>query len=322
MKMRAKPASNPVRERVTTSVVIPTWQRPDDLERGLRSLAGQSRPPDEVVVAARDDDAATWSMLESLELEQPLKRLRVGRPGVVNSLNAALDAAGGDVVAITDDDSIPHTDWLARIVEVLERRPDVGGVGGRDWWHQDGRIVDDEESPVGKVLWFGRVTGNHHLGAGAPREVDILKGVNMAWRREALEGIRLEPRLRGSGMQMHWEVGLSLAVKKAGWKLVYDPAIAVDHYLAPRLDEALREGLSPEALGNEVYNHAYGLLTGLPPLRRAVVYTYAAVVGTRMAPGPVVALERLVRGKHPRADFVASTRARRDALRDYLRSRR
>jgi glycosyltransferase involved in cell wall biosynthesis len=273
-------------------------------------------------VAARADDALTWAMLEQLELPYPLDTVRVSRPGVVNSLNAALEAADGDVVAITDDDSIPRPDWLARIVEVFEQRPEVGGVGGRDWWHQDGSVVEDEAEPVGKILWFGRVTGNHHLGAGGLREVDILKGVNMAWRGGALEGIRLEPGLRGSGMQMHWEIGLSLAVKKVGWKLVYDPAIGVDHYLAPRLDEAVREDLPPDALANEVYNHELGLLTGLPSLRRAVVFGYAAVVGTRMAPGPVVALERRLRGKRPWANLRASSRARYDALRTYLRMRR
>lgn len=47
------------------------------------------------------------------------------------------------------------------------------------------------------VQWFGRVIGNHHLGTGGVREVDILKGVNMSFRQTApgfLQFWRLLPK--------------------------------------------------------------------------------------------------------------------------------
>jgi len=310
--------------RATVTVVVPTWRRPADLARCIEGLEAQSRPPDEVLVVVRHDDGETWSALRDFasdERQVALSPVGVDAAGVAASVNAGLDAATGEIVAVTDDDSVPRPDWVARILEAFACRPDAGGVGGRDWVHEQGRVLDGRRARVGRVLWFGRLVGDHHLGAGGPREVDILKGVNMAFRQRALEGVRIDGGLRGSGMQMHWEIDLCLAVKRAGWKLVYDPAIAVDHFPAPRLDEAQRQELSTAALANEVYNETYALLKGLPLWSKALAFGYGLIVGTRQAPGPVSALERRLRGVSVGAALVASSRARGEALAAYLRHR-
>lgn len=303
-------------------MLVPTWRRPDDLARCLEGLAAQSRPPDEVVVVVRYDDMETWSTLdERPEGQLELRPVSVDAPGVAASVNAGLDAATGEIVAITDDDSVPRPDWLACIVSGFARRADTGGLGGRDWVHEGGRLLDGRRRRVGRVLWFGRVIGNHHLGFGEPSEVDVLKGVNMAFRRRALHGLRVDRTLRGSGMQMHWEIDLCLGVKRAGWTLLYDPAIAVDHFPAARLDEAQRLGLSPSALANEVYNQTYALLKGLRSWRQVTAFGFGLLVGSRQAPGPVCALERRLRGARVGAALAASTRARTQALATYLRHR-
>jgi len=51
----------------------------------------------------------------------------------------------------------------------------VGGVGGRDWVYHGTQLEDGARKVIGRVHWFGRVIGNHHLGVGEPREVDVLK---------------------------------------------------------------------------------------------------------------------------------------------------
>jgi hypothetical protein len=178
--------------------------------------------------------------------------------------------------------------------------------------------VQDQQSGastvVGKVLWYGRVIGNHHLGVGESREVDLLKGANMGFRRPALVGIEIEQPLRGSGIQTHWEIGLCLAVKRAGWMLVYDPAVAVDHYPAQRFDEDQRSGRSLLALQNEVYNQTYMLLRWLPWGRRLSTLVYGLAIGSRKFPGIAIAIERAARGQRVPGAFAASMRGRVAAL--------
>jgi hypothetical protein len=95
---------------------------------------------------------------------------------------------------------------------------------------QDASMHPGNPETVGQVQWFGQVIGNHHVGKGEAREVDVLKGVNMSFRGKAIGQKRFDTRMRGTSAQIHYEIEFCLSLKRAGWKLVYDPKIAVDHY--------------------------------------------------------------------------------------------
>jgi cellulose synthase/poly-beta-1,6-N-acetylglucosamine synthase-like glycosyltransferase len=268
------------------SVLIPTYRRPRDLMRCLGALTAQTRPADEVVVVARPDDAGTWAVLnETCWRDLPLNPVTVTRPGQVVALNAGLDTARGGILVITDDDAAPRPDWLARIVAHFEACPRVGAVGGRDVVHSGGGTVEGSAPVVGRLQWFGRAIGNHHLGVGGPRSVDVLKGVNMSFRRQAMHGLRFDGRLRGTGAQVHNDLAISLAVRRAGWKLIYDPAVAVDHYPAERHDEDARGRFDRKAVANAAHNEMMILLEHLGPTRRIAFMLWAWSVGTRASPG-------------------------------------
>ncbi|NML31244.1 glycosyltransferase family 2 protein [Paraburkholderia antibiotica] len=269
------------------TVLVPTYRRPADLARCLAALARQSRAPDEVVVVARVDDADTQACLRDPATRGglPLVIAPVDVPGQVAALNRGLDAASGDVIAITDDDAAPRSDWVARIAAAFEADARLGALGGRDWVHEKGRVLDGARPLVGKVTARGKIIGNHHLGVGAAREVDILKGANMSYRADAVRTIRFDARLRGAGAQVHNDMAFSLAVKNAGWKLVYDPQVAVDHFPAERFDDDRRDAQTMTALRNAAYNFHLILRDQLPPLRRETAWWWWTLVGTRVYPG-------------------------------------
>jgi hypothetical protein len=213
--------------------------------------------------------------------------VEVDSPGVLAALRRGCEAASSGLIAFTDDDAAPRADWIGSLVEHFAL--DVGGVGGRDMIAAE--PVADPTLTVGLVNPWGKLVGNHHLGAGAPREVDVLKGVNMAFRREALE---LPTRLRGAGAQVHWEVAVSLAARTRGWRLVYDPAIVVDHFVAPRLDADQRVRPAASAIADAAYNLQLTMLT-IPYARRWRRVAYSLLVGDRGAPGLARTLAGAVR---------------------------
>ncbi|WP_144154614.1 glycosyltransferase family 2 protein [Paraburkholderia sp. BCC1885] len=269
------------------TVLVPTFRRPNDLARCLAALQQQSRAPDEVVVVARPDDAATHTCLRDPAVvgALPLSVALVELPGQVAALNRGLDAANGDVIAITDDDAAPRPDWVERIAAAFTNDTRLGALGGRDWVHEKGRVLDGERPLVGKVRPSGKIIGNHHLGVGGAREVDLLKGANMSYRREAVRHIRFDARLRGAGAQVHNDMAFSMSVKNAGWKLVYDPRVAVDHYPAERFDDDRRDAQTLMAVRNAAYNLHLILRDQLPPLRREAAWWWYTLVGTRVYPG-------------------------------------
>jgi cellulose synthase/poly-beta-1,6-N-acetylglucosamine synthase-like glycosyltransferase len=245
------------------------------------ALQKQIKPVDQVIVVVRDTDAETWQFLAQLNAPNlPLHTVKVTQSGVVAALNAGLAAVEGDIVSITDDDAAPHPDWLERIAAYFTSDSRLGGLGGRDWIHHGSKLEDESRPVVGQLQWFGRVIGNHHLGVGEPREVDILKGVNMSFRKEAIGQLRFDERMRGTGAQVHFEMAFTLALKRAGWKIIYDPNVAVDHYPAQRFDEDQRNNFNEIAFINLVHNETLILLEHLPFIRRIVFLFWAVFVGT------------------------------------------
>lgn len=271
---------------MTITVIIPTYRRPLDLARCLMALQKQTQLPNQVVVVVRDTDTDTWTFLEKFNLEhQTLHTVTVSVPGVVAAMNAGLDVATGDIIAYTDDDAAPHPDWIERIVAHFLSDSCIGAVGGRDWVYQGNQLLDGAQEVVGRLQWFGRVIGNHHLGVGEARFVDVLKGVNVSYRRTAIAGLRFDRRMQGTGAQVHFELAFCLALKRAGWKLIYDPKVAVNHYPAQRFDEDQRNKFNQIAFINTVHNETLALLEYLPPVQRAVFLIWAILVGTREALG-------------------------------------
>jgi glycosyltransferase involved in cell wall biosynthesis len=277
------------------TVIVPTYRRTKDLIRCLDALKGQNRPADEVIVVVRDTDNETWNLINNI-LNQDILLLRaviVNVPGVVAAMNAGLDKSSGDIIAFTDDDAAPHDDWIEKIEAYFLLDGLIGGVGGRDCIYIDGNLWKGEEKVVGQLLSFGKMIGNHHLGVGAPREVDILKGVNMSFRRTAISGQHFDSRMLGSGAQVHFEVEFCLRLKKAGWKLIYDPKVAVDHYFAQRFDEDQRHQFNELAFFNEVHNETLALMDYLSPLRRFIFFSWSIAIGHRRAVGFVQLLRFL-----------------------------
>jgi cellulose synthase/poly-beta-1,6-N-acetylglucosamine synthase-like glycosyltransferase len=305
------------------TVIVPTYRRPKDLSRCLEALKKQTRPVDELLVTVRDTDTETWTFLETFNSETlPLRTVTVSASGAIAAMNAGLDAASGDMITFTDDDAAPHADWLARIEPHFLSDGSVGGVGGRDWVYHSTELVDGAKEVVGQVQWFGRVIGNHHLGVGEAREVDVLKGVNMSFRRAAIKSKYFDGRMQGTSAQIHHEIEFCLALKKEGWKLIYDPKIAVNHYTGQRFDEDKRNKFNPIAMNNIVHNETLALLEHLPSTRRIVFLIWAILVGTRGAPGFVRWLQFLPsQGNLATQKLQASLQGRKQGWQTWQESR-
>jgi GT2 family glycosyltransferase len=212
------------------------------------------------------------------------------RPGVVHALTVAIDEVKTEFFAITDDDSDPHADWLERLLAHFAADLTVAGVGGKDYVYGHDGWVDKTEPVVGKVFWYGKVIGNHHMGTGPARYVETLKGVNMAFRRSAFGKLRPDPRLRGKGAQVGFEMHLTLDLVARGYKLIYDPQILVDHYISVRPDEPGRWDFTPEAHVNEYFNRTLAVYEFLGKqhlgrLRQLAYMAHISLLGTRKAPG-------------------------------------
>src|SRR5690348_7243146 len=106
------------------SVIIPTKNRKEDLERTVDTLLGQTVKPFELILA---DQSAT----PSFNKEIPIPVLYLHNPsisGASEARNVAMEHARGDVWLFLDDDVLLEPDFIEAILKCYEH--DVAGVSG------------------------------------------------------------------------------------------------------------------------------------------------------------------------------------------------
>ena len=275
------------------TVIVPTYRRTADLDNCLAALERQLLPPFEVLITFRPEDAETVAYLARTDRPcLPARLISCNLPGVVYALTLAIDQVRSDFFAITDDDAIPHPDWLQRIMAYFAEDPKLAGVGGRDrvfaFAEQDWLV--GHKPVVGIVTWYGKAIGFHHFGVGPARYVHLLKGVNMAFRTAAFGALRPDPRLRGKGAQVGFEMHLTLDLITRGYKLIYDPEILVDHIEGQRSTNEHRARFNPISHGDEAFNRTLIILEflGTQPwgwLRQAAFLAFIGLRGSRKSPG-------------------------------------
>lgn len=139
---------------IRLSVVIPTYKRPDLLARCLAALAGQDldQAAYEIVVA---DDAGSESTRLQVEAFAAKSGATVryipvtGAHGPAAARNAGWRAATGDVIAFTDDDTIPAPGWAAAGLGAFDRDPGLAAATGRTEVPLPSRPTDYERNESG-----------------------------------------------------------------------------------------------------------------------------------------------------------------------------
>lgn len=118
------------------SVVIPTYRRPELLQRCVAALQAQrfdDHAFEIIVVDDGRDDATRDAVADMARPEGPAVhylRAASGR-GPAVARNAGWRAARAPLVAFTDDDTVPDPGWLAAGVAALQAQPGWAGLAGR-----------------------------------------------------------------------------------------------------------------------------------------------------------------------------------------------
>lgn len=122
------------------SVVIPTYRRPEMLRRCLEAVLGQHPAPEACEVIVVDDGRSDTTRLQLAGIARDMARqgtnceLRYLRPspaqrGPAAARNAGWRAARAEIIAFTDDDTIPAPDWLVAGLEAMAE-PDIAAAWG------------------------------------------------------------------------------------------------------------------------------------------------------------------------------------------------
>ena len=242
------------------SIVIATFDRPDDLRACLRSLMCQtSTRPLEIIVV---DNHPASGLTPGVVAEFPRARLVTEpRQGLSYARNAGIRAATGEIIVATDDDVVMPPDWLEKLLAPFAR-DDVMIVTGNvlpaelatraqqlfEHYGGLGRgFVRVEAGGEWFGSWYREAVPTWQLGATA----------NAAFRATIFthpEIGMLDPALgAGSPTGCSEDTDLFYRVLAAGFTIVYEPAAYVWHHHRRDM-RALRRQIYAYSKGHVAYH--------------------------------------------------------------------
>lgn len=242
------------------SVVLPVFNDRQCLEKCLEALEHQTYPKDyyEVVVV---DNASSVDLKGVVARFQQAHYCYEEKPGSYAARNKGLSLARGEIIAFTDSDCIPASDWIARGVSVLQQIPDCGLVGG-----SIRLFFKDPERLTGVELY--------ESFKGFPQQKYIEQSqfaatANVFTRRKILDAVGDFNSDFKSGGDAEW----GKRVAKAGYRLHYADDVWVAH--------------PARSTYSEYYKKTIRVMSGLPVFRN-------------QEPVPVtVIIWQLIRGMKP-----------------------
>jgi GT2 family glycosyltransferase len=158
-------------EQPTVAVVVVNFNGGQIVERCLKALAAQTRPPDRTIVVdnassdgSADGIAARFHTVDLLRQEQ--------NAGFAGANNVGVMAADGcQWVALVNPDAFPEPTWLERLLESATAHPEFSFFGSLLLLADDPEEVDGSGDAyhVGGMAWRrdnGRPLSEAHLEPG------------------------------------------------------------------------------------------------------------------------------------------------------------
>lgn len=273
----------------TVDIIVPSYGRPDMLGRCIGSLLEQSFKALRVLCVVRETDSETRAVVAGFHSKDSrIMEVVTMQAGFVAALNAGFAASEAPFVAFTDDDAEAPPFWVETLMDHFSSHPECGAAGGPDRLKIDDEKISNPPpaKKVGVYSWTGKWHASHHCPIREEfLRVSILKGVNMAYRRECIADFQIGEGLRGGGAQVGTEQGLAAMVVRSGKQLHFLRDAWLLHYSAPRVEDDGRGNLLSQFALDTTFNYAYTLWryqrTGLS----SVVQLRSFLVGNKFVPG-------------------------------------
>jgi GT2 family glycosyltransferase len=237
------------------SIVIPSHNRPDLLAACLDSVRRHAPAGAEVLVVDDGSPGGCAAAVASAAAGVGCVRL-AARGGFCVAANAGIAAARGDVVEVLNDDTEVSRNWAGAALARLEADGGVGAVTplvllGPPGAHSPERVdsAGDEYDLLGGVArkrWHGEALAERHLAAGW---VFGANGTGSFYRREALAAAGGFPE---DFVAYFDDVDLSFRLKRAGWRVWYEPASRLHHRVSASYGRPAGELLELQSRNEEL----------------------------------------------------------------------
>lgn len=214
-------------EQPLVSVVIVNWNGWDDTKLCLDHSRKQTYKNFEVVIVdngSTDGSVEHLRQLKDIVLVENPKNL-----GFTGGHIAGYKAARGDFILLLNNDAIMDKDYIANAVQTMQSDETIGAAGGRAYlWDEDNPLMDR----ANRFYAYQNINLTNAEGIftqtdfGVPQEVNVVSGSCVLVRRSVIEKVGY---LHDPFFAYFEEVDLFARMKRAGYKVIYNPKLAIWH---------------------------------------------------------------------------------------------
>ncbi len=215
------------RQKDQVSIIIPNWNGKRFLPNCLKSLNEQSYPLKDIIVV---DNGSTDGSVEFIEANYPqvkLIKFEINQ-GFSIAVNKGINSSSSEFVALLNNDTIVHRDWLLHMVRAIKQHRDVGSVGCKMLSYEDNALLDGAGDGYRRGGLPGRIGHREKDSGQFDQERFILGACGGAalYRRSMLDDIGLLDEEYFAYLE---DVDLALRAQSRGYKCLYVPAAIVYH---------------------------------------------------------------------------------------------
>lgn len=156
------------------SVIIPVYNRPDELNELLGTLVRQTRKPDEVIIVEDGSTISSIEVAQNFKKDLLIQYLEKENEGQGFARNFGYKHATGDYFIVFDSDCLVPADYM-KIVEDFLVSSEIDAYGGPDAAHPDFTNIQKAIShSMTSVFTTGGIRGRKkHVGEYHPRSFNM-----------------------------------------------------------------------------------------------------------------------------------------------------
>jgi GT2 family glycosyltransferase len=225
-----------IRDRRKVSVIIPTRNHGEDVDRCLTSVFNKNTYDDfEIVLLdnGSDDRASMQTFEKWVKYDSRVKLVRYDAPFNFSRINnhAVEHADGNYLLFLNNDTEVISSDWMEAMVEQAQR-PSIGAVGCL-LLYPDGTIQH-----AGVIVGLGGVAGHSHkhFPGDAPGYFYTLRAVNnVSAVTAACMMVRRAVFAEAGGLDEDFAVAFNdvdfcMRLRRLGYRNVYLPHVKLSHF--------------------------------------------------------------------------------------------
>ena len=203
---------------VGASVVVPSYDRPEQLQECLRALAAQDHHTFEVIIVDDGSKVPAAPLAESFADRLHVTCVRQANAGPAAARNAGAARAHGAILAFTDDDCRPARSWLSSLCAAIADAPDALAGGDTTNGLTDNVYAESSQDLVSFL---------YRRALSDPQGFDFFTSNNMACAKDrflSLGGFDTSfPLAAGEDREF------GLRWKATGGRLIFVPDAVVEH---------------------------------------------------------------------------------------------